>query len=206
LNFLSSGEGVTLLENVRGRQTAPDACATAMKLGRTLGKLCVPARGPLASRLLGCFLREASLLLEEGASREDVDRALHDFGFPPGLFTTLLQAGPSAAQSRKSDTTRRTIAESEVLERCLDAIVNEGARALEEKVAERPLDIDMIWIHGYGFPIYRGGPMFFADQVGLPLIHERICRYRDRLGQQRWAPAPLIARLANEGRGFYPQS
>jgi 3-hydroxyacyl-CoA dehydrogenase len=206
LNFLSSEEGVTLLESVRGRKTAPDACATAMKLGRTLGKVCVPARGALASRLRRSLLREASLLLDEGSSRDDVDRALYDFGFPSGVLTTLEQTDPSAAHSKKPDVTLHAIAGSEILERCLDAIVNEGARALEERIAERPLDIDMIWIHAYGFPVYRGGPMFFADQVELRAIHERICQYQKRLGEQRWAPAPLIARLVSEGRGFYPQS
>jgi 3-hydroxyacyl-CoA dehydrogenase len=206
LNFLSSGGSVKLLENVRGRQTAPEACATVVKLGRTLGKVCVPTRGPLAGRLLARFLSETSLLLDEGSSREDVDRALYDFGFPPGVFTTLEQSSPSAAHSRKPDGAQREITGSEIVERCLDAIVNEGALALEEKIAERPLDIDMIGIHGYGFPVYRGGPMFFADQVGLRVVYERIRQYRNRLGEQHWTPAPLIARLANEGRGFYPQS
>jgi 3-hydroxyacyl-CoA dehydrogenase len=206
LNFLGPGEGVKLIENVRGRQTAPDAYATAMKLGKTLGKVCVPARGPLASRLLACFLREASFLLDEGASREDVDRALYDFGFPLRVFTTHEQADRQAIPSKKPAVARHEIVGSEIVERCLDAIVNEGARALEERIAERPLDIDMIWIHGYGFPVYRGGPMFFADQVGLRIIHERLRQRRHRLGEEYGEPAPLIARLADEGRGFYAES
>jgi 3-hydroxyacyl-CoA dehydrogenase len=206
MHFVSAGDGVKLLENVRGRLTALDAYATAMKLGRTLGKVCVPARGPLASCLLARFAHEALLLIDEGASSEQVDRALYDFGFPPGVFATLVRAPLGSAHSRKRDVARREIAPSEIVERCVDAIINEAARALEERIAERPLDIDMIWIHGYGFPLYRGGPMFFADHVGLRVIHERICGYRERLGEQHWTPAPLIARLAHEGSGFYAQA
>jgi 3-hydroxyacyl-CoA dehydrogenase len=82
-------------------------------------------------------------------------------------------------------------------------MVNEGAKILEEGVAARPHDIDIVWIYGYGFPVYRGGPMFWADEVGLPKIVEAIERYRERIGAEYWTPAPLLARLAAEGKGFY---
>jgi len=98
--------------------------------------------------------------------------------------------------------TPRPVSDQEIQERCLYAMVNEGARILEEGIAARPLDIDMIWIHGYGFPAYRGGPMFWADQVGLPGILEAVRGFHDRLGGTHWRPAPLLERLAAEGRGF----
>jgi 3-hydroxyacyl-CoA dehydrogenase len=98
---------------------------------------------------------------------------------------------------------RRGISDQEILERCMYAMVNEAARILEEGVAARPHDVDIVWIYGYGFPVYRGGPMFWADQVGLPAIRDAILRYRDRVGAEYWTPAPLVERLAKENRGFY---
>ncbi|HYW02796.1 MAG TPA: 3-hydroxyacyl-CoA dehydrogenase NAD-binding domain-containing protein [Gammaproteobacteria bacterium] len=100
---------------------------------------------------------------------------------------------------------RREVSDQEILERCMYTMVNEGARILEEGIAARPLDIDIVWIYGYGFPVYRGGPMFWADQVGLGKIHDAILKYRDRLGPEYWTPAPLLERLAKEGKGFYDQ-
>ena len=74
---------------------------------------------------------------------------------------------------------------------------------MEEGVAARPLDIDLVWIHGYDFPVYRGGPLFHADRLGLGRIHQAILGFQARLGPECWVPAPLLERLANEGRGFY---
>ena len=82
-------------------------------------------------------------------------------------------------------------------------MVNEGAKILEEKVAARPHDIDIVWIYGYGFPVYRGGPMFWADEVGLGKILEAVNRYRERVGAEYWTPSPLLERLAAAGKGFY---
>ena len=98
---------------------------------------------------------------------------------------------------------RREIGDQEILERCLYVMVNEGAKILEEGVASRPHDVDIVWIYGYGFPVYRGGPMFWADEVGLEGIHQAILRYRDTVGAEYWQPAPLLERLAKEGRRFY---
>ncbi|HYW93553.1 MAG TPA: 3-hydroxyacyl-CoA dehydrogenase NAD-binding domain-containing protein [Gammaproteobacteria bacterium] len=100
---------------------------------------------------------------------------------------------------------RREVSDQEILERCMYTMVNEGAKILEEGIAARPLDIDIVWIYGYGFPVYRGGPMFWADQVGLDKIYDAILKYRDRLGAEYWTPAPLLERLAKEGKGFYDQ-
>ncbi|UAJ09280.1 3-hydroxyacyl-CoA dehydrogenase NAD-binding domain-containing protein [Glacieibacterium megasporae] len=90
---------------------------------------------------------------------------------------------------------RRHIDDAEILERCLYPMVNEGAKILDEGMAQRASDIDIVWINGYGWPVYRGGPMFWADSVGLPAIV-------DKLKQYGMEPAPLLAKLAGEGKGF----
>jgi 3-hydroxyacyl-CoA dehydrogenase len=81
------------------------------------------------------------------------------------------------------------------------ALANEGARILEEGIALRASDIDIIYIYGYGYPAWRGGPMWYADTVGLKTVYERVCDFH-RLHGQLWTPAPLLKRLAEEGRTF----
>jgi 3-hydroxyacyl-CoA dehydrogenase len=95
---------------------------------------------------------------------------------------------------------RRPIDDGEILERTIYALINEGARVLEDRIAARAADIDVIYLTGYGFPRYRGGPMFYADTVGLGKVYARIVEFHERLGQ-RWAPAPLLARLAQARAG-----
>jgi 3-hydroxyacyl-CoA dehydrogenase len=90
--------------------------------------------------------------------------------------------------------------EAEILERCLYPLLNEGLRILEEGVALRAGDIDVVWTSGYGFPRYRGGPMFYADTIGLSALHAGMLKYRERFGPMHWEPAPLLARLVGEGR------
>ncbi len=97
---------------------------------------------------------------------------------------------------------RRTVSDEEILERMMYPMINEGARILEEKVAARPSDIDVIWLYGYGWPIYRGGPMFYADQVGLKHIAERLSFYARETSDPSLEPAPLLKRLAAEGKTF----
>ncbi len=104
-------------------------------------------------------------------------------------------------ESNEAGIERRDIGDQEILERCIYALVNEGARILEEGIALRPGDIDIIWLNGYGFPPYRGGPMFYADTVGLKSVYEAVARYHDAQGEF-WEPAPLLAQLAKEGRTF----
>jgi len=87
------------------------------------------------------------------------------------------------------------------VERCVYALVNEGARILEEGIAVRPVDIDIIYLNGYGFPSYRGGPMWYADTVGLKSVYQRILDFRRQHGEL-WEPAPLLKRLAEEGKTF----
>jgi 3-hydroxyacyl-CoA dehydrogenase len=95
---------------------------------------------------------------------------------------------------------QRTHTEQEILERCLYPLLNEGLRVLEEGVAVRASDIDVVWTSGYGFPRYRGGPMFYADTIGLKTLLDGMVKYRNEFGPMHWEPAPLLLRLVNEGR------
>jgi 3-hydroxyacyl-CoA dehydrogenase len=96
---------------------------------------------------------------------------------------------------------QRQIGAEEIVDRCLYALINEGARILEEGFALRAVDIDIIYLNGYGFPPYRGGPMWYADTVGLGKVYERICEFQKQHGET-WAPAPLLKRLAEQGKTF----
>jgi 3-hydroxyacyl-CoA dehydrogenase len=93
------------------------------------------------------------------------------------------------------------LSSNEIVDRCIYALVNEGAHILEEGIALRAGDIDIIYVNGYGFPAYRGGPMWYADTVGLKKVHERICDFHRQYGEL-WKPAPLLARLVSEGKTF----
>jgi 3-hydroxyacyl-CoA dehydrogenase len=97
---------------------------------------------------------------------------------------------------------RREISKQEIIERLIYPMINEGARVLEEGIAQRPGDIDVIWIYGYGFPIWRGGPMHYADNVGLAVIRDRLAQLAKTSGDSRHAPAALLERLANEAATF----
>src|SRR5437660_387775 len=97
---------------------------------------------------------------------------------------------------------RRPMPQEEIGERRIFPMINEGARILEEGIATRPGDIDVIWVYGYGWPVWRGGPMYYADRLGLPHIRDRLSFYADRSRDETLRPAPLLQRLAAEGRGF----
>jgi 3-hydroxyacyl-CoA dehydrogenase len=269
MHFFSPANVMRLLENVRAPKSAPEVLASAMQVGRRLGKVAVlvgGADGFVGNRMLAQRTREAWFLLEEGALPQQVDRALTDFGFamgpfavgdlagldigwrarrarahlrPPGvrdcdLLDKVCHAGrlgqksgagwyryrsevgagrtpiPDAeieqlivAHSRERGIERRAIEDREIVERCLYAMVNEAAKILAEGVAARALDIDLVWLHGYGFPRWRGGPLFWADQVGPGEVHRAILGYRERFGAAFWTPAPLLEELAIAGRGFH---
>jgi 3-hydroxyacyl-CoA dehydrogenase len=101
----------------------------------------------------------------------------------------------------RSGKPQRTIAADEILERCIYAQINEGAKILEEGIAIRPSDIDIVWINGYGWPAYRGGPMFYADSVGLPTIVAKLKEHAPRMGEG-FSISPLLEKLAAEGKRF----
>jgi 3-hydroxyacyl-CoA dehydrogenase len=94
----------------------------------------------------------------------------------------------------------RAHTDAEILERCLYPLLNEGLRILEEGVAQRAGDVDVVWCAGYGFPRYRGGPMFYADTIGLPVLLAGMEKYRTIFGPMHWEPAPLLVKLVREGK------
>jgi|HubBroStandDraft_1064217.scaffolds.fasta_scaffold00362_25 3-hydroxyacyl-CoA dehydrogenase len=119
------------------------------------------------------------------------DRARHD---DPEAVEIL------KATARRLDIPQRTHSADEILERCLYPLINEGIRILEEGVALRASDVDVVWCAGYGFPRYRGGPLFYADTIGLKTVLDGMLKYRDLFGPMHWQPAPLLTRLVSEGR------
>lgn len=96
----------------------------------------------------------------------------------------------------------RDVSHQEILERCLYVMVNEAAKILEEGIAKSPLDVDIIWTYGYGFPAYRGGILHWADSVGVKEIYRKVSRLHDVTGKENWKPATLLKQLASEGKGF----
>jgi 3-hydroxyacyl-CoA dehydrogenase len=103
--------------------------------------------------------------------------------------------------AKKSGSDPRPISDQEILERCQYAMVNEGAKILEEGIALRASDIDVVWVNGYGWPVYRGGPMFWADSVGLSKIVESLKGFQQRYGDS-WKPSALLSQLATQGKSF----
>ena len=181
LHLTGPDQPLRLLEVGRGAATSDRVLATALALAKSTGKVAVVARagpGLIGERMLAARQAAADQLIAEGAAPEDLDRALFDFGFP-------VEPPPSGAPLR-----------SDIQDRLLAALINEGARILEEGVARQSSDIDMVWVTGYGFPAFRGGPLFHADQLGLPAMLERV---RAVPGLK---PAALLERLAAAGKAF----
>jgi 3-hydroxyacyl-CoA dehydrogenase len=104
--------------------------------------------------------------------------------------------------AEREGVTRRSIAQEEILRRLIYPMVNEGARILEEGIASRSSDIDVIWLHGYNWPRWRGGPMYFADETGLANVARDLELLAEGQGDPTLRPARLLAELAAEGRGF----
>jgi 3-hydroxyacyl-CoA dehydrogenase len=265
MHFFSPANVMRLLENVRGAKTSPEVYATAMKVGKTIGKVPVlvgVCDGFVGNRMLAKRTRECGFMLEEGALPWQIDKVIYNFGFPMGPYAMGDMAGLDVGwrnrkakfdsltprektcnildkicemgrfgqktgsgfykydekrhatpdplieeiiinHSKEVGITRRVISDQEIIERAIYSMINEGAKILEEGIAARPLDIDVVWLYGYGFPIYLGGPMFYADTVGLKKIYDAILKYKDMVGAEYWTPSPLLERLAKEGKGFY---
>ncbi|QJE02376.1 3-hydroxyacyl-CoA dehydrogenase [Massilia forsythiae] len=149
------------------------------------------------------YSRTADLLCEGGRFGQKSGAGWYDYR--PGERT----AQPSAAveqmivrHSAELGIERRAIADEEIVERLVYALVNEGARILEEGIAQRASDIDMVYLSGYGFPLQRGGPMFYADTVGLPAVLAAAERFAQGYQGDAWRPAPLLVRLVAEGKNF----
>ncbi|HNL32416.1 MAG TPA: 3-hydroxyacyl-CoA dehydrogenase family protein, partial [Pseudomonadales bacterium] len=106
-----------------------------------------------------------------------------------------------ADAARECGIARREFSDEEVLDRCIFPLINEGAKILQEGMALRPGDIDVVYVNGYGFPAYRGGPMHHADQLGLDRVYRQICQFEATLGEF-WQPAELLRELASAGKGF----
>lgn len=253
MHFFSPANVMKLLEVVRGSASSPRTIATAMAVGKRVGKIGVlvgNCDGFVGNRMLGRRRIEADRLILEGATPAQVDRVLYDFGFPMGPYAMSDLAGLDIgwkAEASSSSTVRdimcesgrrgqkngrgyyvydpetraktadpevvemirefairqgheqREVTDDEVLERCLLPMVNEGAKILDEGIALRGSDIDVIWVNGYGWPVYRGGPMHWADSLGLTDVATKIRDYGQRLGGSHWELSPLLDRLASEG-------
>ena len=208
-HFTFPADATRLIEIVRGAKTSNEAVATAMRLARSLGKVGVVSGacdGFIGSRLLEPYMRQALFMLEEGVPAQDIDRALQEWGMAMGPFALSDLAGAgeylrdAAGQPRVA---RSKIGEHEIVERCIFALVNEAARLLEEGVALRAIDIDMIFLTGYGFPSYRGGPLFHADTIGLENVVAAMKNFRKGHHGECWEVAPLLARLASDKKTFH---
>jgi 3-hydroxyacyl-CoA dehydrogenase len=266
MHFFSPANVMKLLEVIRGAKTAKDVLATVMQIGKKIKKTCVVSGvcdGFIGNRMIEQYSRQAGFLLEEGATPEQVDKAVEKFGFAMGPFRMGDLAGndvgwyirkrryqekPNMRYSKTADllcemgrfgqktgagwydyvpgkrdaipspvvdemiekhraalgVKPRKIGDDEIVHRLVYALVNEGAKIVEEGIALRASDIDMVYLTGYGFPMHRGGPMHYADTVGLFNVVQAMKRFAKNPADDAsfWQPAPLLARLAAEGKTF----
>ncbi len=254
MHFFSPANVMKLLEVVRGAQTAPDVLLTVMQLSKRIRKVAVVAgvcHGFIGNRMLMPRQIEATKLLLEGATPEQIDKVHVDFGMPMGPFQMADLAGVDIGWHRdperienirdalcaidrwgqkkgagfydydekrrpspspvvqqiiedfaaRQGIERRTITDDEIVERTLYTMVNEGAKILEEGIAQRASDVDVVWVYGYGWPVYRGGPMFWADTVGLPTIVEGLKRQEARM-KPEFSFSKLLLDKAEKGESF----
>ena len=266
MHFFSPANVMKLLEVVRGAKTAKDVLATVMAIAKKIRKTAVVSGvcdGFIGNRMIEQYSRQAGFLLEEGATPQQVDKAIEKFGFAMGPFRMGDLAGndigwairkrryvekPDMKYSKTADLlcelgrfgqktgagwydyqsgkrdaipsklvedmvadyrkqqgiTPRKISDQEIVERLVYSLVNEGARILEDGIASKASDIDMVYLTGYGFPLWRGGPMKYADMVGLFNVAESMKRFAQNPmdDAEFWQPAPLLAKLVAEGKTF----
>lgn len=254
MHFFSPANVMKLLEVVRGAKTAPDVLVTVMGLSKKIRKVAVVAgvcHGFIGNRMLMPRQVEATKLLLEGATPEQIDKVHVEFGMPMGPFQMADLAGvdigwhrdpnrienirdalcsidrwgqkkgagfydydekrrpsPSSVVQKiiedfaeKQGVERREISDEEIIQRTLYTMVNEGAKILEEGMAQRASDIDVVWVYGYGWPVYRGGPMFWADTVGLDKIVEGLRSQEERMGSD-FSFSRLLLDKATNGEKF----
>jgi 3-hydroxyacyl-CoA dehydrogenase len=149
------------------------------------------------------WFRVSDALVEQGRLGQKTGRGF--YLYPNGSRTPVADPEVTAiirSEADKLGVAQRRIADEEIVERCVLALVNEGARILGEGLAIRSSDIDVIWALGYGFPRHRGGPMFYADSIGLGTVHEAIARLASRHGNEYWQAAPLLEQLAASAGSF----
>ncbi|WP_308645962.1 3-hydroxyacyl-CoA dehydrogenase [Ottowia beijingensis] len=266
MHFFSPANVMKLLEVVRGAKTAKDVLATVMAIAKKIRKTAVVSGvcdGFIGNRMIEQYSRQAGFLLEEGATPQQVDKAIEKFGFAMGPFRMGDLAGndigwairkrryvekPDMKYSKTADLlcemgrygqktgagwydyqpgkrdaipsklveemvekhrkdqgiTPRKISDQEIVERLVYSLVNEGARIVEDGIASKASDLDMVYLTGYGFPIWRGGPMKYADQMGLFNVAESMKRFARNPNDDAkfWQPAPLLAKLVAEGKTF----
>ncbi|MFN4120986.1 3-hydroxyacyl-CoA dehydrogenase NAD-binding domain-containing protein [Acidovorax sp.] len=266
MHFFSPANVMKLLEVVRGKETAKDVLATVMAVGKKIKKTAVVSGvcdGFIGNRMIERYSQQAGFLLDEGATPQQVDKAIEKFGFAMGPFRMGDLAGndigwairkrrytekPDMKYSKTADllcemgrfgqktgagwydyqagkrdaipsdvvnkmiedhrkslgVTPRKISDEEIVQRLVFALVNEGAKILEEGIASKSGDIDMVYLTGYGFPIHRGGPMHYASEVGLFNLVQAMNRFAQNPmdDANAWKPAPLLAKLAAEGKAF----
>jgi 3-hydroxyacyl-CoA dehydrogenase len=266
LHFFSPANVMKLLEVVRGAKTSKDVMATAMAVAKKIRKTAVVSGvcdGFIGNRMIEQYARQAGLLLDEGCTPAQVDKAMEKFGMAMGPFRMGDLAGNDIGwairkrravelahvkYSRTADLlcekgrfgqktgagwydyqagkreaipnaevikmiedyrasqgiTPRKVSDEEIVQRLVFALVNEAAHILEEGIANKASDIDIVYIFGYGFPIYRGGPMLYADEVGLFNVMQAMHRFAQNPHDDAnfWKPAPLLARLVAEGKTF----
>jgi 3-hydroxyacyl-CoA dehydrogenase len=264
LHFFSPAHVMRLLEVVQADRTSDEVLASSMKLGQRIGKQPVLSQvcdGFIGNRMLSPYRRETDLLLEAGATPQQVDGALTDFGMAMGPFavsdlagldigeagretfrqtadpvllesdseisTILVEAGRHgqktgagyyryeegnrtpqpdpyvdeviAQAAAKKGVQRREVSNEEIVERSMLALINEGAKLLDEGIAQRASDIDVVWTSGYGFPAYRGGPMYYATTLGLEQVVAKMREFQQNIGEY-WKPADLLERLVKAGK------
>ena len=258
MHFFSPANVMRLLEVVRGEKTSPQALATAVGVGRKIGKAPVVVgvcHGFVGNRMHRIRSVETERVLLEGPLPQEIDAAMTAFGFAMGPLAVSDLAGldiswrmrkaegfsaPIADQlcelgrfgqktgrgfylyepgsrtpkpdedveriilatAYKLGVARHVFQPKDIVERLLFPMINEGARILDEGIAHSAGDIDVIWVYGYGFPSWRGGPMHYANTVGLAHVCDRLKKFEALTGDRRHEPAPLLAKLAAEGKGF----
>jgi 3-hydroxyacyl-CoA dehydrogenase len=266
MHFFSPANVMKLLEVVRGDKTAKDVLATVMAVAKKIRKTAVVSGvcdGFIGNRMIEQYSRQAGFLLEEGATPQQVDKAVEKWGMAMGPFRMGDLAGndigwairkrryvekPHLRYSKTADLlcelgrygqktgagwydyqagkrdaiaspvveqmiadhrktlgiTPRKISDDEIVHRLVYALVNEGAQLLEEGIASKASDIDMVYLTGYGFPLHRGGPMNYADTVGLFNVAQAMKKFAANPHDDAtfWQPAPRLAKLAAEGKSF----
>jgi 3-hydroxyacyl-CoA dehydrogenase len=149
------------------------------------------------------FYRVADLLAEKGRFGQKTGAGIYRYEAGSRIPVPDPQVHEMIRQeAARLGVAQREIDDREVIERCIYGLVTEGARVLEEGIAQRASDIDVVWINGYGFPRHRGGPMFYADEVGLGRVLETVRQFRERFGPMYWEPPALLVERAENGGRF----